>query len=44
MDFHLSTLFIILVFLIVFAAFFAGTEIGMMSINRYKLKHLVKKK
>lgn len=43
MDFHLSTLFIILLFLIVLAAFFAGTEIGMMSINRYKLKHLVKK-
>lgn len=43
MDFHLSTLFIILLFLIILAAFFAGTEIGMMSINRYKLKHLVKK-
>lgn len=43
MDLHLSTLFSILFFLIVLAAFFAGTEIGMMSINRYKLKHLVKK-
>lgn len=43
MEFHLSTLFIILVFLIILAAFFAGTEIGMMSINRYKLKYLVKK-
>ncbi|EHL29372.1 HlyC/CorC family transporter [Legionella drancourtii] len=43
MDLHLSTLFIILLFLIILAAFFAGTEIGMMSINRYKLKHLVKK-
>ena len=43
MDFHLSTLFIILLFLIILAAFFAGTEIGMMSINHYKLKHLVKK-
>lgn len=43
MDLHLSTLFIILLLLIVLAAFFAGTEIGMMSINRYKLKHLVKK-
>lgn len=43
MDFHLSTLFIILLFLIILAAFFAGSEIGMMSINRYKLKHLVKK-
>lgn len=43
MELHLSTLFIILFFLILLAAFFAGTEIGMMSINRYKLKHLVKK-
>jgi len=42
-EIHLSTLFIILIFLIVLAAFFAGTEIGMMSINRYKLKYLVKK-
>ncbi|MGL5741494.1 MAG: HlyC/CorC family transporter [Legionella sp.] len=43
MELHLSTLFIVLLFLIFLAAFFAGTEIGMMSINRYKLKHLVKK-
>ncbi|KTD42565.1 HlyC/CorC family transporter [Legionella parisiensis] len=43
MTYHLSTLFIILLFLILLAAFFAATEIGMMSINRYKLKHLVKK-
>ncbi|MGC1182303.1 HlyC/CorC family transporter [Legionella sp.] len=43
MDLHLSTLFILLFFLIILAAFFAGAEIGMMSINRYKLKHLVKK-
>lgn len=43
MELHLYTLFIILFFLIILAAFFAGTEIGMMSINRYKLKHLVKK-
>ncbi|PWY56672.1 magnesium/cobalt efflux protein [Legionella qingyii] len=43
MTYHLSTLFLILLFLILLAAFFAATEIGMMSINRYKLKHLVKK-
>ncbi|AUH71597.1 Mg2+ and Co2+ transporter CorB, hemolysin [Legionella sainthelensi] len=43
MGLHLSTLSILLLFLILLAAFFAGTEIGMMSINRYKLKHLVKK-
>lgn len=42
-DLHLSTLFAIVVFLIVLAAFFSATEIGMMSINRYKLKYLVKK-
>lgn len=43
MELHLSTLFIILFVLIILAAFFAATEIGMMSINRYKLKYLVKK-
>ena len=43
MHLHLSTLFIILFFLIILAAFFSGSEIGMMSINRYKLKYLVKK-
>ncbi|USQ13469.1 HlyC/CorC family transporter [Legionella lytica] len=43
MALHLSTLFAIVVFLIVLAAFFSATEIGMMSLNRYKLKHLVKK-
>ncbi|MBI2785365.1 MAG: HlyC/CorC family transporter [Legionella longbeachae] len=44
MQLHMSSLFILLLFLIILAAFFAGTEIGMMSINRYKLKHLVKNK
>ncbi|HRD70907.1 MAG TPA: HlyC/CorC family transporter [Legionella sp.] len=43
MQFHFSTLLIILVFLIVLSGFFSGSEIGMMSINRYKLKYLVKK-
>lgn len=33
---------LIVFFLMVFAAFFAATEIGMMSINRYRLRHLVK--
>jgi Mg2+/Co2+ transporter CorB len=34
---------LILVFLlIIFAGFFAAAEIGMMSINRYRLRHLVK--
>lgn len=40
---HLSTLLICLLLLIILSAFFSGSEIGMMSINRYKLRHLVKK-
>lgn len=44
MQFHLSTLLFILIFLIIFSGFFSGSEIGVMSINRYKLRHLVKKK
>ncbi|CEG58804.1 HlyC/CorC family transporter [Legionella fallonii] len=43
MQFPISTLLIILVFLILLSAFFSGSEIGMMSINRYKLRYLVKK-
>lgn len=44
MHFSNTALIVILVFLIIASAFFSGSEIGMMSINRYKLKHLVKKK
>ena len=33
----------ILLLLIVFSGFFSGAEIGMMSLNRYRLRHLVKK-
>lgn len=43
MQFHISTLLIILLFLIVLSGFFSASEIGMMSINRYKLRYLVKK-
>lgn len=39
----MSTLLIILFFLILLSAFFSGSEIGMMSLNRYKLRYLVKK-
>lgn len=42
MHLSLSTLCIILFVLIILSAFFSGSEIGMMSINRYKLRHLVK--
>jgi Mg2+/Co2+ transporter CorB len=37
-----TPLILILLGLILLSAFFAGSEIGMMSINRYKLKYLVK--
>lgn len=41
---HLSmiTLLIVLIFLIFLSAFFSASEIGMMSLNRYRLRHLVK--
>lgn len=42
MQLYLTTLLIILLILILLSAFFAGSEIGMMSINRYRLRHLVK--
>ncbi len=38
----LLTLFIILVLLVLVSAFFSGSEIGMMSINRYRLRHMAK--
>lgn len=44
MHLPLSTLLFMLFLLVILAAFFSGSEIGMMSINRYKLRHLVKKK
>ncbi|MDI9818765.1 MULTISPECIES: HlyC/CorC family transporter [unclassified Legionella] len=43
MQFSLLTLSIVLLILIVVSAFFSGSEIGMMSLNRYRLRHLVKK-
>lgn len=36
-------LLLIIVFLVVISAFFSASEIGMMSLNRYRLRHLVKK-
>lgn len=42
---HLSipVLLLLMFFLIVLSAFFSASEIGMMSLNRYRLRHLVKK-
>jgi Mg2+/Co2+ transporter CorB len=42
-QFPFSTLLIILILLVLLSAFFSASEIGMMSINRYKLRYLVKK-
>ena len=38
-----TTIFIILVCLILGSAFFSSAETGMVSLNRYKLRHLIKK-
>lgn len=43
-DVPLSVLFSILAMLIVFSGFFSSSETGMMSLNRYRLRHLVKNK
>ncbi len=42
-DLDITTLSIILVVMTFFVAFFAGSETGMMSMNRYRLRHMVKK-
>ncbi|SVB90364.1 uncharacterized protein METZ01_LOCUS243218, partial [marine metagenome] len=39
-DISTSTLFIALGVLILLSAYFSSSETGMMSINRYRLKHL----
>ena len=39
----LLTLFLVMLMLIAISAFFSATEIAMMSLNRYRLRHLVKK-
>ncbi len=43
-DIPLSYLFTSLVFLVLLSAFFSSSETGMMSLNRYRLRHLVKQK
>lgn len=42
MQFSLTTLSLVLAALILISAFFSGSEIGMMSLNRYRLRYLVK--
>ena len=41
-DIPLSILFGLLFFLILLSAFFSGSETGLMTLNRYRLKHLAK--
>lgn len=43
-DIPISALFGALIFLIIFSAFFSGSETGLVSLNRYRLRHLVKSK
>ena len=42
-DIETSTLSITLIVLIAFSAFFSAAETGLMTLNRYRLKHLAKK-
>lgn len=43
MQFSIHTLLLILLFLLVISAFFSSSEIAMLSLNRYRLRFLVKK-
>jgi len=43
-DMPLSMLFGILALMLILSAFFAGSETALMSLNRYRLRHLVKLK
>lgn len=43
-DIPISVLFGILIFLILVSGFFSGSETGLMSLNRYRLRHLADKK
>jgi len=43
-DISLSVLFSVLVLLILLSGFFSSSETGMMALNRYRLKHLVRHK
>jgi len=43
-DIPLSALFGVLAFLILLSAFFSGSETGLMTLNRYRLRHLAKAK
>jgi Mg2+/Co2+ transporter CorB len=42
-DIHLGVLFLALFILILLSAFFSGSETGLMTLNRYRLRHLAEK-
>jgi Mg2+/Co2+ transporter CorB len=42
-DIHLGVLFLALLILILLSAFFSGSETGLMTLNRYRLRHLAEK-
>ncbi len=42
-EISIAWLFVLLLILFLFSAFFSGTETALMALNRYKLKHLAKK-
>lgn len=44
MSFPIGLLFAVIILLVFLSAFFSSAEIGVMSINRYRLRHLVRKK
>ncbi len=43
MHLSVSLLFLIVILLVILSGFFSAAEIGVMSLNRYRLRHLVKK-
>ena len=43
MHLSITALLMLVLFLVFLSAFFSASEIGMMSLNRYRLRHLVKK-
>jgi Mg2+/Co2+ transporter CorB len=42
-DYSISTLFIVLGVLLLFSAFFSGSETALMALNKYRLRHLANK-
>lgn len=41
-DIHTGTLFIVLILMLLISAYFSGSETSMMSLNRYRLRHMSK--